>query len=74
MEKPKKETTSAETWLKMDLEMQSGAIWKDEKSNCRKKKKKIKTYELPEEPNYIEFENGTYNGKPVISRINILRD
>ena len=50
MEKPKKETTSAETWLKMDLEMQSGAIWNDEKSNCRKKKKKIKTYELPEGP------------------------
>ena len=74
MEKPKKETTSAETWLKMDLEMQSGAIWNDEKSNCRNKKKELKTYELPEEPNYIEFENGTYNGKPVISRINILRD
>ena len=41
MEKPKKETTSAETWLKMDLEMQSGAIWNDEKTNCRNKKKAI---------------------------------
>ena len=44
------------------------------KAIAERKKKKIKTYELPEEPNYIEFENGTYNGKPVISRINILRD
>ena len=67
MEKPKKETTSAETWLKMDLEMQSGAIWNDEKSNCRKKKKKIKTYELPEEPNYIEFENGTSLSSCILS-------
>lgn len=72
MEKPKKETTSAETWLKMDLEMQSGSIWTDEKSKLQKKKSI--DYELPEEPNFIDVEIGTYDGKPIISRINILRD
>ena len=73
MEKPKKETTSAETWLKIDLEMQSGSIWTDEKSKLQKQKK-AKAYELPEEPNFIDIEIGTYDGKPIISRINILRD
>ena len=39
MENPKEKTT-AKTWLKMDLEMQSGAIWTDEKSGMQKKEKK----------------------------------
>ncbi|WP_028123661.1 hypothetical protein [Epilithonimonas tenax] len=34
-----KEKTTAKTWLEMDLEMQSGAIWTDEKSGIPKKKK-----------------------------------
>ena len=38
MEKVKEKTT-AKTWLEMDLEMQSGAIWTDEKSGMPKEKK-----------------------------------
>lgn len=34
-----KEKTTAKTWLEMDLEMQSGAIWTDEKSGMPKGKK-----------------------------------
>ena len=37
--KKENEKTTAKTWLKMDLEMQSGAIWNDEKTNCRNKKR-----------------------------------
>ena len=73
MKKPKTQSTTPKTWLKMDLEMQSGSIWTDEKSKLQKQKKAI-DYELPEEPNFIDVEIGTYDGKPIISRINILRD
>ena len=38
--KKENEKTTAKTWLKMDLEMQSGAIWTDEKSGMQKKEKK----------------------------------
>ena len=72
MKKPKTQSTTPKTWLKMDLEMQSGSIWTDEKSKLQKKKSI--DYELPEEPNFIDVEIGTYDGKPIISRINILRD
>ena len=50
MKKPKTQSTTPKTWLKMDLEMQSGSIWTDEKSKLQKQKK-AKAYELPEEPN-----------------------
>ena len=39
MKKPKTQSTTPKTWLKMDLEMQSGSIWTDEKSKLQKQKK-----------------------------------
>ena len=39
MKKPKKTTTK--DFLKMDLQMQSGSIWTDEKSKLQKKKDKL---------------------------------
>ena len=36
--KKENEKTTAKTWLKMDLEMQSGSIWTDEKSGLQKEK------------------------------------
>lgn len=43
MKNPKKPTekTTSEDFLKMDLQMQSGSIWTDEKSKLQKKKRKI---------------------------------
>ena len=42
MKKPKKQSTTPKTWLKIDLEMQSGSIWTDEKSKLQKQKNPFK--------------------------------
>lgn len=44
--------TTAKTWLKMDLEMQSGAIWTDDKDGSRDAEKE-KNYSLPNSKPFI---------------------
>lgn len=63
MENSKK--TTAKDWLKMDLEMQSGAIWTAEKSKLQKKKK-IKPYKiLDSDPCILKPDPMKYGGKEI---------
>lgn len=59
MKKPKKTTTK--DFLKMDLQMQSGSIWTDEKSNNLQKEKE---YQPPkDQPGILAPDPVKYNGK-----------
>lgn len=57
------EKSWAKTMLKLDLEIQSGAIWTDEKSQLQKEQKSDL---LKPDPVY-------YNGHEIIDRIQILK-
>lgn len=63
--KKENEKTTAKDWLKMDLEMQSGAIWTAEKSKLQKEKK-IKPYKiLDSDPSILKPDPMKYNGKEI---------